>query len=107
MTDLVGEGRLTALAMDLAGTASGSFELCRLLLLGESVPLERLDQEEVRRYGFASPPIDARVTLGNFNLVPRSSVEQNGRAWTSIGWSAFRDQVPAAQSWLVDGLLPA
>jgi hypothetical protein len=70
-------GRVTALAMDLAGAAGGP-ELCSLLLQGQAVPVSRLDPDAIRRYGYAFPPVEGRVTLGNFNLVPEPTTSSNG-----------------------------
>jgi len=81
-------GRLTALAMDLAGTREGGLEVARLLLAGEAVPVDRLDPEAVRRYGYAVPPDEGRVTLANFHVLARNGRDDDAHAF-ALEWHAF------------------
>jgi hypothetical protein len=83
-------GRLTAVAMDLAGTGVGAPEVCALLLSGQAVPLERLDREQVSRYGMSGPASNGFVTLADFNLLPKAPRE--GRPF-ALEWDDFRAEV--------------
>src|SRR5215467_1456547 len=78
--------------MDLGGPGAGGMEVCRLLLLGEALPLDRLDP-----YGLRGAPENGRVTLDHFNLVPlrEGEREEAGDDWRPFAIEAeeFRAEV--------------
>jgi hypothetical protein len=45
-------------------------EICEALLCGESVPIARLDQRWVSRFGLRSETADDRAFLTDFNSIP-------------------------------------
>jgi hypothetical protein len=45
-------------------------EICEALLCGESVPIARLDQRWVSRFGLRTPAVDDRAFLTDFNSIP-------------------------------------